>query len=435
MTAAPVGSLTALEHQPIPITDDGEGGSLTTAEADALAQIGERRRGFCELGHRKLKLAQYCGVVSLGGRVLEVLPKTQGGNDTAEQCRGVLLRLLKLTDRFPQFQHLPAGQHLRRAPLLEAFIAAYFDSVSSVLRGGLLRQYQEHEEELPLVRGRIVVGRQMGVHANRPDLVACVFDELTADNVWNRVLKKAIRVTRPWIRSVELHRRWVGLLGVLDEVNEGPLTSLDVARLNFDRRAERYRTAIDWARWILALLAPALRAGRNEAPALLFDMNKLFESAVANIMRRQAIDHHGLQVLTQDSTRSLTTVIAAGVEESSFTLRPDLVIQRGSEVVAIADTKWKLLELDRKGRQVPSEADMYQINAYATAFRCTELALIYPRHDGITAAGYTEFRLPPVNGTSATVRILGVDVDDDRLPLRMGSSSGFIGQLLSRPAS
>ena len=432
MTAAPAKFLTALEHQPILITEDGVGGSVTPAEAACLARIGELRRGFCELGHRKIKLAQYCGVVSLGGRVLEILPKTQGGNDTAEQCRGVLLRLLKLTDRFPQFQHLPAGQHLRRAPLLEAFIAAFFDSVSSVLRSGLLRQYQEHEADLQIVRGRIVVGLQMGVHANRPDLVACAFDELTADNEWNRVLKKAIRITKPWIRSVELNRRWVELLEVLDEVEDGQLTSLEVVRLNFDRRAERYRTAIDWARWILALLAPALRAGRSEAPALLFDMNKLFESAVARTLRRQASRYPGVQVLTQDASHSLATVAAAGRMEPSYALRPDLVVQRGSEVLAIADTKWKLLELDRKGRQVPSEADMYQMNAYATAFRCTELALIYPWYAGLTAAVETEFRLAPVNATSSIVRVLGVDVDDDRLPLRMGSSSGYIGQLLSR---
>jgi 5-methylcytosine-specific restriction enzyme subunit McrC len=280
-----------------------------------------------------------------------------------------------------------------------------------------------------------MVGRQMGVHANRPDLVACAFDELTADNVWNRVLKKAIRVTRPWIRSVELNRRWVEFLGVLDEVHDEQLTSIEVSRLSFDRRAERYRTAVDWARWILGLLAPALRAGRSEAPALLFDMNKLFESAVANTLRRQASHRPDLQVMTQDTSRSLAIVTTAGREEASFALRPDLVIRRDAEVVAIADTKWKLLELDRRGRPVPSQDDMYQMNAYATAFRCTELVLIYPWHSGFTAAADTEFRLPSVNGVSATVRVLGVDVDDDRLPLRMGGASGLVGRLLSRASS
>jgi 5-methylcytosine-specific restriction endonuclease McrBC regulatory subunit McrC len=69
------------------------------------------------------------------------------------------------------------------------------------------------------VRGRIAVMRQLGKLANRPDLVACTFDELAVDNVWNQVLKRAIRTTRPWIRSGELNRQWVELMGVLDGVD------------------------------------------------------------------------------------------------------------------------------------------------------------------------------------------------------------------------
>ena len=49
--------LTALDHEAIPITADGAGFSLTPAEAELLAQVGELRRGFCELGYRQLKLA------------------------------------------------------------------------------------------------------------------------------------------------------------------------------------------------------------------------------------------------------------------------------------------------------------------------------------------------------------------------------------------
>lgn len=416
--------LTALEHQPIPVTPDGSGWSLTPAEAERLAQIGELRPGFCEIGHRQVKLAQFCGVVGLGERVLEVLPKTQDGDESADQCRGVLLRLLRLTDRFRQFQHQAVGQHLRRAPLLEAFIAAYFDTVTTVLRGGLLRQYQEHEDDLCVVRGRIAVARQLGRHANRPDVVACAFDELTGDNVWNRLLKKAVRVTRPWIRSVELNRRWVELMGVFDEVDDGRLTATDLARLRFDRKAERYREAADWARSILALLAPALRAGRTEAPALLFDMNKLFESAIAHVVRRRLGHDKSVEVSVQDTSRSLVTIVGAGREELGFTLKPDLVIRRGAAVTAIADTKWKAVRLDAKRRPMPSEADLYQMHAYATAFRCADLALIYPWRDDLTAAVSTELRLPTSDGRPATLRIVCVDVHDDALPVRLGDLVG-----------
>ena len=416
--------LTALEHQPIPVTPDGSDWSLTPAEVERLAQIGEQRPGFCEVGHRQVKLAQFCGVVGLGERVLEVLPKTQDGASTAEECRGVILRLLRCTGRFPHFQQQPVGQHLRRAPLLEAFIAAFFDAVTTLTRGGLLKQYLEHEDDLSVVRGRIAITRQLGIHANRPDVVACAFDELTVDNVWNRVLKKAIRCTRPWIHSVELNRQWVELMGVLDDVNDNQLSGADVARLAFNRQAERYRGAIDWARWILALLAPTLRAGRSEAPALLFDMNKLFESAVATVARKRAYASSGLTVESQNTSRTLATVVSPDRVEPAFQLRPDLVFRRGDAVVAIADSKWKLVGCDSKRRPMPAEADMYQMHAYASAFQCNEVALIYPWHSALADAAGAEFRLPLVDGRSPVVSVLCIDVHDDAMPMRLGRWPG-----------
>lgn len=262
---------------------------------------------------------------------------------------------------------------------------------------------------------------------------ACAFDELTADNVWNRVLKKAIRVTRPWIRGVELHRRWVELMGVLDEVDDSRLTGAEVGRLTFDRRAERYRGAIDWARWILALLSPALRAGCNEAPALLFDMNRLFESAVASVARREA---RGVQVelAAQDTSRSLAMHVSAERVEAAFTLRPDLVFRQGGTVVAVADTKWKLPLPDRLQRLVPSETDMYQMHAYAAAFRCAELALVYPWSHGMAATVETRFRLPHFDGPPVHVTVLCIDVHDDALPLRLGQWP-FAGRVLTEGVS
>lgn len=302
--------ITGLEHQPLPVTGEGDANSLSEAEAERLAQIGEQRPGFCERAHRRVKLAQFCGVVGLGQRVLEVLPKTQGSRTEVEACRGVLLRLLRRAGHLPTVEHQSAGQHLRRVPLLETFIATFFQEVSALVRGGLLRQYQQHEEDLRLVRGRIDAPRQLGRHANRPDMVACVFDELTADNPWNRVLKKAIRVTRPWILSAPLHRRWVELMGVLDQVDDSCVIAGEIGRLTFDRRADRYRGAVQWARWILDLLAPTLRAGQSEAPALLFDMNKLFEQAVAKVVRQRAWNAGALHVEVQDTSQHFGAILA-----------------------------------------------------------------------------------------------------------------------------
>lgn len=62
------------EHQSIPVDDGLSGEGITSLEADRLAKLGEERPGFFERGYRQVRLAQYCGIVNLGERILEVLP-------------------------------------------------------------------------------------------------------------------------------------------------------------------------------------------------------------------------------------------------------------------------------------------------------------------------------------------------------------------------
>ena len=425
--------LTAFEHEPIPVGGEVDS-SLTSAEAEYLAILGRLRPGFCERGHRSVRLAQYCGVVSLGDRVLEILPKIDESRP-AEECRGVLLRLLRESERFPLFRHLSAGQHLRHAPLLEVFIAAFFDAITAIVRGGLLRQYREREEDLHVVRGRIVSSRQFAAHANRSDRIACRFDELTADNTWNRLIKAGLRAVRPWIAGVELNRRWVELMTVFEEVNDTRADARDLDRLVFDRHAARYRTTIAWVRWILALLSPALRAGRHAAPGLLFDMNSLFQSTVFSLLRRRAEGGSGVQVQSQ-VTGPYLALVRGSSGHRAFGLRPDLVLRLGSDIIAVGDTKWKRLGVSRSGFLMPTEQDIYQLHAYAAAFECEHLALIYPWHGGLAESYETAFELPALGALRPVVSVMCVNLHSDSFQLIRGrGASEFVTLFAAKAGS
>jgi 5-methylcytosine-specific restriction enzyme subunit McrC len=276
--------ITAFEHQAIRV-GDGSADGLSEAEADALCRIGELRKGFCRRGAGVVELSQYCGVVGLGQRALEVLPKVDHG-DPPEFCRGILLRLLRLAEDVPVFRHVSVGQHLRSAPLLEVFIAAFLETVTELVRGGLLSQYEEREDDLGVLRGRIQFSRQLGALMNRKDRIACRYDELTPDNAWNRAVKLGLLAVRPWITRDELARRWAVAACAFDEIPAQHHPPVDLSRLVFSRQALRYRPAIEWVRWILEVLSPSFRAGEAAAPALLFDMNQVFESAVGSAIRR-----------------------------------------------------------------------------------------------------------------------------------------------------
>jgi 5-methylcytosine-specific restriction enzyme subunit McrC len=404
--------LTAIEHESLPI---GEGG-VTPTEAEYLTLLEKRMPGLMLRGVSSIQLSQYCGVINLGERTLEILPKVDDINAT-EEGRGVLVRLLRESQELPSLMMIEAGHTLRHSSLLEVFIAAFFETVFEIIRGGLRHQYREREDDLSVVRGRILLNRQLGAGMNRTDQVACCFDELTVDNEWNRAVKGGIQAVRPCIQSFDLARRWRELMAVFQDVEaDAELRALD--RLVFDRQAVRYRPALDWVRWILRLLSPSVEAGTANAPGLLFDMNVLFERAVASLLRRR-ID---APIDLQSGDRYLAQV--SGSPKRMLRLQPDIVI-RHREGVLIADTKWKRLQRSIDGYLVPERADVYQMLAYASSYSCDHLVLIYPWHAGLAGARETHLQLPKLGTHAPILTVACVDVSDDSLGFLRGETPLF----------
>ncbi len=61
---------------------------------------------------------------------------------------------------------------------------------------------------------------------------------------------------------------------------------------------------------------------------------------------------------------------------------PDITVWDGDRLVQIIDTKWKVL--DGSGTKYGvSQADMYQMVAYAQRYGCGDITLLYPLHGGV----------------------------------------------------
>lgn len=412
--------LTAFEHQPVPVTPLGSPATLSEVEAEHLLLIAESLRGFCTRGYQSIELSEHCGLVNLGSRVLEVLPKV-GEVADAQAGRGVLLRLLRFASDLPVHRHADAGQSSRPAPLLDVFISAFFDEVFALLKGGLLRRYVEHEDDLLAVRGGIRLQRQFSTLANRTDIVACRFDELTPDHRWNRLLKVGLKVVRPWMRSLDLHRRWVELSAAFEDVSAVAHPRALLADLRYDRQATRYRPAIQWVERILNLLSPDFRSGDRAAPGLLFDMNLLFERTVERKMAEWG-ETRGWTLETQDDSHFLAR-LEGPPARLAYRIRPDLVFRHRGRVVAIADAKWKRPEL-RAGFVLPAQADLYQLHAYASVFGCRQIALVYPWTDHLVKAGTTIFDFEGLCGNGPQLTVLALDIQNESLSIRLAPDTG-----------
>jgi 5-methylcytosine-specific restriction enzyme subunit McrC len=186
-----------------------------------------------------------------------------------------------------------------------------------------------------------------------------------------------------------------------DEVSDRRVTVRDVDGLSLDRTIRHWESVFARARWLLSGLYPDVRTGDAAGSALLFNMEKLFETLLG-LRVRHACQVHGsgrLSVSLQSPVKNLAT--------SGFQLRPDITIQSGDECVTILDAKWKRLQLGESNSGVAS-GDAYQMNAYASRYGCKRLALVYPTCGDCPSGKITEFVL--MTEERPILEVVAVDV-------------------------
>ncbi|MBA4766199.1 MAG: McrC family protein [Sphingomonadales bacterium] len=369
----------------------GEGG-FARAQADALhaAACGHplaHRDGTNVLVYRRDRIVarQMVGMVAAKGCSLEILPKVDPDAAEDEQADSVRRRLVRMLDVALGLDLDLGGEaaiHRQSNTLLEVLIRAFADKLLAEVRRGLPRLYRQHEDDLPALRGRLDVTRQFTRNAVRPDRLACRFDQLDADTPLMRVMAAAVVYLGKHARSPATRRMLDELRHVLADIPLVPVNRLPWKEVRIDRTNRRWESLFRLAQLLLRRDWQATHhAARSpEGVTLLFPMNDLFEKYVAALLRK-ALAGSEVEVVDQGGHRACLGMFTGEHLETgdTFRTRPDIMLRRGGDILAIIDTKWKKLARDLLDRKHGvSQADVYQLMAYARLYPTRELMLLYP---------------------------------------------------------
>lgn len=386
-------TITVLEHEVIPVFDGSHVPDvsadaapwLSEAEAQALLCLNDLRRGFCQRLAGGIKLTQHCGIVRLPTCVVEVLPKVGMADartaDELARSRGALLAMLHGARQVAITKVSTAPQHAVRAPLLDIFIEAFLHCALEQARRGLISRYTVHTDDLTVIKGRFLAHGHLRRNVARPHLLHCGYEELSADNAYNRAVRATLDACRTWVVSSNTQRLWFETHARYASISSMRMSAKDVASLPRDRTTHRYDTLLTWCELLLAMASPAMGSGAVQAPGLLFDMNKLFEAHTARLVAAEV----GTDRIVHLQGPRLSLAVHGQVD--AFLLKPDITVWHtdndGSATVIdrIVDAKWKRLTPDAADFGV-DEADVYQLLAYALRYGCTSLELVYPQPDG-----------------------------------------------------
>jgi 5-methylcytosine-specific restriction enzyme subunit McrC len=108
-------------------------------------------------------------------------------------------------------------------------------------------------------------------------------------------------------------------------------------------------------------------------------MERIFEDYIGSVIKKYLSDDYDITL--QDREFHLIN------DEKKFRLIPDIILKKRGNGAApiIADTKWKLLdENNYKNNYNISQADLYQMYAYAKKYQASKIVLIYPNCETFT---------------------------------------------------
>lgn len=363
---------------------------------------------FLSIGYRRnvgevISVNNYVGLIQMqNGYQIQVLPKIDFGDseDSSNvETKKVLLRMLRSMKDFPSKVFNDANLRMDRMTLYEIFINMYLQEVRTLIKHGIKSSYIPREDNLKFYKGKLVVSEHIKQNAVHGERFYVSYDEYQVNRAENKLVKSTLLKLQNLTGSAENQKLIRQLLAGFEKVEPSINYQKDFSKVVIDRNTKDYDMLIRWSKVFLMNKSFTTFSGSTSARALLFPMEKVFESYVAQQLKHE-LANLDWEVSSQDKGYYLFD------SPRQFALRPDIVITKEDGTRAILDTKWKsLFDNPRKNYGI-SQSDMYQMYAYSKKYGTSEIWLLYPQNQEMKGHSKIVFE----SDDNVTVRVFFVDV-------------------------
>lgn len=340
---------------------------------------------FITIGYKKvlgqtITFKNYVGLIQLKKNVqIQILPKIAFLKEEKDETKKVFLKMLRSMKDFSGKTAANANLNPENMNLYEIFINLYIQEVRRLVKNEIKSSYLNQEENLNVYKGKLLVNEHLKRNIAHKERFYVVFDEYQVNCPQNRLIKSTLLKLQQLTGSAQNSKEIRQLLVSFELVEPSKNYEKDFSKVVIDRTTKCYEVLLKWSKVFLKNKSFSMFSGTESARALLFPMEKVFEAYVAKNLKKR-LNQAGWDVSIQDKGYYLFDTLN-GEKYQKFALRPDLVITRPDESIIILDTKWKSLINNKKANYGISQADMYQMYAYAKKYQASEVWLLYPMNE------------------------------------------------------
>ncbi|NCC61354.1 MAG: hypothetical protein EOM12_10530 [Verrucomicrobiae bacterium] len=274
--------------------------------------ISEAPLSFVGTNGKTLRTRQYAGVIEVEDVTIEIYPKLDSRlleESSVEDERIIgsvmsdLLWVLDVSGHMGICEFGRAGLEESPTNFFDIFALLMARQLLIQLGMGVPHAYVRHSDDVRMVREKIRLLDQVTHNMNRMDVIACEWDEFTADIPMNQLIKCSCRFLQSRVRDSGPSRFLKDCIAHLDDIEDvDTLTALSRS-LNhkWDRTNERYRPIFELGRRLLHGMGHLLSASDCDTFVFLLDMNKVFEDYVESVLEA----YFNVRVKSQNCVGSL----------------------------------------------------------------------------------------------------------------------------------
>ncbi len=284
-----------------------------TGETEGLELMSHSsRKGIGEI----ITAKNYVGVIAMpDGTVIEVLPKISNSSKV-EESQKLLLAMFKTVKDLPFKTFNMAHLNVERIRIFEVFISMFINEVKLLVQKGLKSDYVLHQDNERFLKGKLLFQNHLKHNLAHKERFFVEYHLYDINRSENRIIKTALLYLFRFSNSAKNKKDLHALLNVFDEVQASMNVDADFEKCSNGRDMRAYEQVLRWCEVFLRGNSFINAKGDKLATALLFPMEQLFESYVAEHLRKALVPKN-YEVRIQERKYHLFKDI--------FRLKPDIV--------------------------------------------------------------------------------------------------------------
>lgn len=288
------------------------------------------------------------------------------------------------------------------------------------LKQGLYREYVARNESMQTVRGKISINGTIANRMRNNNQIACDFDELSEDNVYNQILVTTAMIL---IRHSDVKKdkkdKLKQLMLFFQNVQPIDVHTVRWNALRFDRNNRNYRMLVYICYFIANEWLMTTEDGKYKMREFSDEhMNRLFEKFVLAYYKK----HHPM-------TKAKAAQIGWNVVEEATDMsvlpimKTDILLSCGERTLIIDTKYYTNIMREYYGKEKLREAHLNQINTYVTQYDRNH----HYNVDGMLLYAKTnedigdDKQIVLQDGYTLFIRILDLNIDFESIKKRLDS--------------